>query len=75
MDNNLIMFQSVTHVMKSRDLLRNNNIFSRVVRTPIHLKNRSCGYSLLVNNNFDYALDIIGKSGIPVVGTAAVDFV
>lgn len=73
MKKNLIMFSSVTPVMRSRDILNKHRIFSKVVRTPANLRNKSCGYSLLVNNNFDNAVDILGRFQIPISGTAVVD--
>lgn len=73
MENNLIMFGSVTLAMKSRNLLLKNNIKSGLVRTPIHLNKKSCGYSLYVPGNFEKALQIIRSNGIAVHGTAAVD--
>ncbi len=73
MENNLIMFGSVTLAMKSRNLLLKNNIKSVLVRTPIHLNKKSCGYSLYVPGNFEKALKIIRSNGITVNGTAAVD--
>lgn len=74
MENNLIMFSSVTLAMRSRDILKKHNIFSNVIRTPAHLRNKSCGYSLVIKGDFDYAMDIIGNHRIPILGTAAVDF-
>ena len=71
MENNLIMFGSVTLAMKSRNLLLKNNIKSGLVRTPIHLNKKSCG--LYVPGNFEKALKIIRSNGITVNGTAAVD--
>lgn len=73
MENNLIMFGSVTLAMKSRNLLLKNNIKSVLVRTPIHLNKKSCGYSLYVPGNFEKALKIIRSNGITVNGTAVVD--
>ena len=73
MENNLIMFGSVTLAMKSRNLLLKNNIKSGLVRTPIHLNKKSCSYSLYVPGNFEKALKIIRSNGITVNGTAAVD--
>ena len=73
MENNLIMFCSVTLAMKSRNLLLKNNIKSGLVRTPTHLNKKSCGYSLYVPGNFEKALKIIRSNGITVNGTAAVD--
>lgn len=52
MENNLIIFGSVTLAMKSRNLLLKNNIKSGLVRTPIHLNRKSCGYSLYVPGKF-----------------------
>ncbi|MCD8025673.1 MAG: DUF3343 domain-containing protein [Clostridiales bacterium] len=72
MEDNLILFSSVTSAMRSRDLLRKNAIKSSVVRTPVGFKTKSCGYSLFVPENFNRALDIIGSHGISVLGTAAV---
>lgn len=73
MENNLIMFGSVTLAMKSRNLLLKYNIKSGLVRTPIHLNQKSCGYSLYVPKDFEKALAIIRSNGIVVNGTAAVD--
>lgn len=73
MENNLIIFGSVTLAMKSRNLLLKNNIKSGLIRTPIHLNKKSCGYSLYVPGNFEKALKIIRSNGITVNGTAAVD--
>lgn len=73
MENNLIMFSSITLVMRSRDILKKHNIFSSVIRTPAHLRNKSCGYSLVVKGNIDYAVGILGSHKIPILGTSAVD--
>lgn len=74
MENNLIMFKSLTQVMKSRDLLRKNGISTRMVRTPARLRNKSCGYSLLVTYRFSEALSIIKNNSVTVLGTASVDY-
>ena len=47
MENNLIIFGSVTLAMKSRNLLLKNNIKSGLVRTPIHLNRKSCGTAFM----------------------------
>lgn len=73
MEYNLIMLGSVTFAMKSRNILMKNNISSKIVRTPMHLTNKSCGYSLYLNNHFDRALEILRSNGISILGTAAVD--
>lgn len=74
MEKNLIMFNSLTQVMQSRDLLKKHRIDARMVRTPSRLRQKSCGYSLLVTHRFDEALNIINNNGIGVLGTATVDF-
>lgn len=74
MTKNLIMFTSVTLAMRSRDILKRFGISSQMIRTPAHLRSRSCGYSLLVTNDFDNAVNIIIGNGVAVLGTAAVDF-
>ncbi|MEE1319408.1 MAG: DUF3343 domain-containing protein [Ruminococcus sp.] len=73
MENNLIMFSSVTLAMRAKDLLNKNRIMCKVIRTPVNLRNRSCGYSVLVTNNFQFAMDLISSNRIPVLGIAAVD--
>ena len=73
MENNLIMFNSVTLAMRARDILGINNVFSRLIRTPMNLKNRSCGYSILVTSDFEKAVEILSRNGIAYIGTAAVD--
>ncbi|MCQ2513620.1 MAG: DUF3343 domain-containing protein [Ruminococcus sp.] len=74
MKNNLIMFSSVTHAIKSRDLLKKYGIDARMIRTPIHLRNKSCGYSLLITKDFEKSLEIIKKNNIGILGVSAVDF-
>ena len=71
MENNLIIFGSVTLAMKSRNLLLKNNIKSGLVRTPIHLNRKSCGYSLYVPGNFERALEIIRSNGLAAKGPPA----
>ena len=73
MENNLIMFNSVTLAMRAREILGKNNVFSRLIRTPLNLKNRSCGYSLFVKSDFAKAIEILSRNGIAYIGTAAVD--
>ena len=75
MENNLIIFDSITPVMKSRDLLKNHRISSRSVRTPAKLRKKSCGYSLYVKNDFSDALKIIKDNNVRYIGTSAVDYI
>ena len=73
MENNLIMFNSITLAMRAREILGKNNVFSRLIRTPLNLKNRSCGYSLFVKSDFAKAIEILSRNGKANIGTAAVD--
>lgn len=73
MNNNLILFPSMTAVLKAREVLRRRGINSRVIRTPANLRRRSCGYSLLVKRGFDEAASLIKNENIKTVGIAAVD--
>ena len=73
MNNNLILFPSMTAVLKAREVLRRRGINSRVSRTPANLRRRSCGYSLLVKRGFDEAVSLIKNENIKTVGIAAVD--
>lgn len=73
MNNNLILFPSMTAVLKAREVLRRRGINSRVIRTPANLRRRSCGYSLLVKRSFDEAVSLIKNENIKTVGIAAVD--
>lgn len=73
MNHNLILFHSMTSVLKGREALRRRGITSRVIRTPSGLRRGSCGYSLLIRRRFDEALRIIEDAHIPTAGAAAVD--
>lgn len=73
MNNNLILFPSMTAVLKGREVLRRHGFFSKVIRTPANLRRRSCGYSLLVKKDFDYAVTLIKNANVKTVGVAAVD--
>ena len=73
MNNNLILFPSMTAVLKAREVLRRRGINSRVIRTPANLRRRSCGYSLRVKRGFDEAVSLIKNENIKTVGIAAVD--
>ena len=73
MKKNLILFNSMTSAMKSREVLKKQGIFSRIIKTPAEFRKRSCGYSLLVNKDMERAVDIIKANKIQFVGVAATD--
>lgn len=73
MKNNIIMFNSVTHALRGRDVLNKYKITAVVVRTPAHIRNKSCGYSLVLKDNLDYAVGILNEHRIPIFGVVAAD--
>ena len=73
MNKNIIIFSSQTYALKSRELLKKNNIKSSIIRTPVNIKVSSCGYSLYVPDRLSEALKIIRNSNIAVLGVYAVD--
>ena len=68
---NIITFASMTAAMKARDALKQNRIFSRVIRTPAKLRRGSCGYSLVIPNRFSEAAQLVRGSRIPYRGIYA----
>ncbi len=74
MDKNLIIFDNMTRLLRAKELLRKNGIYSQTVRTPSGAGKGSCGYSLKVRNNYEKAFELINNSGIKVVGVSAVDY-
>ena len=64
----LIMVSSVTYAMKGRQLLSRYGIRSDIVRTPSHIRESSCGYSLYVPKRTDEAQRILEEAGIRVAG-------
>ncbi len=72
MDNKLIMFGSMTSVMRARELLRRHGIRSITVRTPANLRRGSCGYSLKVGDS-ERAVSLFRQNRVTFVGVAAAD--
>ena len=74
MDKNLITFDNMTRLLRAREILRKNGIYSQTVRTPAGVNKGSCGYSLKVRDNYEKAFELIKNSGIRIVGVSAVDY-
>ncbi len=75
MENKLIMFSSMTPMMRGRELLRRHGIHGVTVRTPAHLRRGSCGYSLRLSaESAERAVELLRKNRIPFDGAATVDF-
>lgn len=73
MENNLMIFSSMTAVMKARELLRRHGIRAMTVRTPAALRRGSCGYSLRVPHRYEQAAELIKQHNISFVGASEVD--
>ena len=70
---NIIAFASMTNAMKAKDVLRQNGISARLIRTPANLRRGSCGYSLAVPKSFTRAVELLQMKNIPYKGIFAGD--
>lgn len=61
---------SVTQAMRARDILRANKIISRVKRMPSRKGRGPCSYGLVIENDFDKAIEILREKGISFSGRA-----
>ncbi len=59
----IFAFPSVTIAIKARNLLRNEDFNTDIIRTPRTLS-VGCGYSVVVNGNVDAAAAVLEKNGI-----------
>lgn len=63
----LIMMPSVTYALKGRQILASHGIKAEIERTPKG-ENRSCGYSLYIENKTDEAETILKENNIKILG-------
>ncbi|MBQ5566108.1 MAG: DUF3343 domain-containing protein [Clostridia bacterium] len=61
---NLIMMNSITSVMRAKEIIAKKGLRSQIVRTPKSLAKNGCGYSLYVPFEISKAQEIIRASGI-----------
>ncbi len=66
----VIVLSSITYALKGQELLKNNGIYSNIVRSKAVRNLRGCGYGL----SFDIALTekaqgLLIKAGIPIIGS------
>lgn len=71
MNQELILFPSVTYAMKAKSILDKQSIRSFLQRTPKHTGVKSCGYCLFVPKRTDEAERILRERGVRVLGRAA----
>ncbi len=67
MARQFIMVQSITYAMKAKSVLRNNGIYADITKTSKHSAQKGCGYSLIVNRDFDRAVKILKENGIKIL--------
>lgn len=65
----VIVVNSVTYAMKSRELLFRHGIKAYVERLP-HTKENGCGYGVYVPHGIDEAEQILKENGIRVLSRA-----
>ena len=73
MNNELILFPSVTYAMKAKSILDKYKIRSYIQRTPRNTPIKSCGYCLFVPEKTDEAEKLLRKNGVRVLGRASRD--
>ena len=73
MNNNYLIFFSVTLAIKAREVLRKNGINSKVIKTPNKTSDKGCSYSLVIFGDINRAVDMIKRSGIKISGIIAAD--
>ncbi len=60
-----IELESITNAMKARDVLRKNNIKSRIEKS-MGKSQKGCSYSLITDRDCNTAVSVIEKSGIRI---------
>lgn len=63
MNKYTIAFVSVTAAMKAKNVLRANDFYAEVARTPRNLAS-GCGYSVTVIGDVETALSVLERHGI-----------
>ncbi len=63
MNKYTIAFVSVTTAMKAQNVLRANDLYAEVSRTPRNLAS-GCGYSVTVVGDIEIALSVLERHGI-----------
>lgn len=68
MDKVLLGVKSLTLALKGKDILNNNGINSKVVRTSGAYEGNGCGYSICITKgDADLAVKLLESHGIKVV--------
>lgn len=65
----VLIVNSVTYAMKSRDLLFRHGFKAYVERLP-HTKENGCGYGVYVPHGIDEAEKLLRENGVRVLGRA-----
>ncbi len=67
MQKYLIVTGTVTYALRARDVLRRNNISSRVEKPPKLRSSMGCGYGVVVEGNIDKIKKLLVGSGVKIL--------
>lgn len=67
MERNRIDVSSITYAIRGRDLLRKRGFKAYIERTTANSP-EGCGYSIVVEGDINYALEILKASGLKMRG-------
>ncbi len=63
----IITTGTVTYAIKGKDILKRNGIKAKVDRIMSGKGSSGCGYAIIVENDFEKALELLKKSGIKIL--------
>ena len=68
--NVIFVLSSVTYALKSQELLKKENIYSSLIRSPSVKAVKGCGYGIMLNAEYQTdARYILHDAGINILGT------
>ncbi len=63
----IITTGTVTYAIKGKDILKRNGIKARVERIMSGKGSSGCGYSIIIENDFEKALGLLKSNGIKIL--------
>jgi hypothetical protein len=68
--NVIFVLSSVTYALKSQELLKKENIYSSLIRSPAVKAVKGCGYGIMLNAEHETGVrNILHDAGINILGT------
>lgn len=65
----ILVLSSVTYALKSQELLKKNNIYASLTRSPAVKAVKGCGYGLLIPASQEMrAIQILQNAGVNIIG-------